>query len=111
MRIRLALAMGLLTLLCAPRPAAAGDDAGKKQGEEETRLERKCDHEDEKDRRDEARNRRHPRPDNKWDELCVPPPPPVEEPPAPPPPVLVFPPEGDTTAPPLLIFPPPPPPA
>lgn len=96
MRIQLALVTGFLMVLFAPRPAAAGEDAGKKLGEEEARLERKCGHEDEKDRRDAARQRRHPRPDNKWDELCVPPPPP----PAPAPPPI------DETLDPVLMPPP-----
>lgn len=102
MNIRLMVATGLALIAVSPRLMLAAEDALKKseraeqkavkenpksQGTEEIRLERKCAQEKAKDERAEDRDRKHPRRDNKWDELCAPPPPPVvvEPEPVPPP--------------------------
>ena len=85
-----------------PGSSSAADDKSRKAGEDEVRLERKCDNEADKERRDEDRDRKHSQRDNKWDEVCAPPAPP----PPPPPPVMTDPP------PPVLpppVAPPPPP--
>jgi len=92
MRLTLAAALALTGF---GRIAAAADNTEKLKEKEEARLERKCEKEDAKERRDEDRGRKHLAPDNKWDELCVPPAPPPdpENPPAePPPPIMPVPP-------------------
>lgn len=100
MKIRLTLATGLALIAFSPRLCRAADNSGKKAEKEDARLERKCAHEADKDRRDEERHRRHARRDNKWDELCaVEQEPPPEEPPVILPPIL---PPWDGTLPPLL---------
>lgn len=76
----LLLATGLTLIAFAPRFAAAADNTDKLAEKEKSRLAEKCAKEAAKDLRDAERGRTHPRPDNKWDELCAPPPPPVEPP-------------------------------
>lgn len=104
MDIRLRLLAGLMMIAFAPRPAAAGNDTAKKAAKETIRLGAKCAKEAVKDLRDVERDRRNPRPDNKWDELCAPPPPPpAPDPVVVPPPVLPPP-----IMPPPIMMPPPP---
>lgn len=106
MNIRL-FAATLMLIAFAPRPSVAGENKAKKAEKEEARLEEKCSKEADKDVRDFERDRRHARPDNKWDELCAPPAPPPVDPPAIEPPALIPPPP-----PPGMMMPlPPPPPA
>jgi hypothetical protein len=104
--MRLLLTTGALMIVLAPRPAAAERDNDESQGTEEIRLERKCEQQREKDRRDEDRGRKHPQRGNKWDELCAPPPPPVVVPPVVEPPVIQPP---ALMPPPGVVIPAPPP--
>lgn len=94
MNIRLMIATGLALIAVAPNVTLAVEDAlkkgeradakvEKKSEKKDDRLARKCAHEAAKDRHDAEWGRKHPRRDNKWDELCAPPPappPPAEEP-------------------------------
>ncbi len=91
MNIRLMLAAGLALIAFAPSRSSADDRSERTSDKRENRLARKCAHEAEKDWRDSQRERRHPRRDNKWDELCAVAPP-VVQPPVIPPPVIVPPP-------------------
>lgn len=100
MKTKLTLAGFALIVFCAA-PSQAGDGPKKEEV-----VERKCVKEEAKDRRDEDRDRKHSRPDNKWDELCAEP----ELPPVLPPPVIIVPPPNDPGAvlPPPPLLPPPP---